>query len=67
MIYTCDFSRLNEDMANRHSDQLDGDELIFCLKQLIISFSPYLRDIASAEEAEEAIGHMEEVDPNFHR
>ncbi len=49
------------------SDVLEGEELVASLRQLVISFRPYIREAGSAEQAEEALLHMEEINENFHR
>ena len=49
------------------ADHLDGEELVASLKQLVISFCPYIKESGSVEQAEDSIVHMEENNENFHR
>ena len=49
------------------AELLEGEDLVKSLKQLVISFGPYIREAGSAEQAEELLLHMEESDENFHR
>ena len=42
-------------------------DLVTSLKQLVISFYPYIKEAESFEHVQDAILHMEELDPNFHR
>ena len=49
------------------AEKLEGEELVTSLKQLIISFSPYLKEAGTVEQAEETLLHLEENDENFHR
>ena len=61
---------LSRATGGRSSQGLGGDyeeQLVKCVKQLVIHCMPYLRDAGSAEGAEDAILHMEENDENFHR
>ncbi|KAK2192197.1 hypothetical protein NP493_37g10001 [Ridgeia piscesae] len=48
-------------------DHLAGEELVASLKQLVISFCPYIKESGSVEQAEDSIVHMEENNENFHR
>ncbi len=48
-------------------DGLEGEDLIFALKQIFRSFRPHIRKHGSAEKAEESIRRMEELDENFHK
>ena len=45
----------------------EGEELVCAIKQMLVSFRPYLRKHGSAEMAEDSIRRMEELDENFHR
>ena len=45
----------------------DVTDLTKSLKQLLTSFTPYIREAGSAEQTEQAILHLEESDENFHR
>ena len=49
------------------TDHLEGEELVASLKQLVISFCPYIKESGSVEQAEDSIVHMEENNENFHR
>ena len=46
---------------------MEGEDLIFALKQIFRSFRPHIRKHGSAEKAEESIRRMEELDENFHK
>ena len=48
-------------------EHLAGEELVASLKQLVISFCPYIKESGSVEQAEDSIVHMEENNENFHR
>ena len=49
------------------AEDLEGDILINGLKQLVVSFGPFIQDAGQYEQAEDNIIRMEEHDPNFHR
>ena len=49
------------------ADHLEGEELVASLKQLVISFCPYIKEAGSVEQAEDSIVRMEENNENFHR
>ena len=49
------------------ADVLGRDEMVLAIKQILLSFGPFLRKHGSAEMAEESLRRMEELDENFHR
>ncbi|KAK7505391.1 hypothetical protein BaRGS_00003553 [Batillaria attramentaria] len=46
---------------------LEGEDLLQNLRQLVLSFEPYIREAGGADQAEEILLHLEENDENFHK
>ncbi len=44
-----------------------GDELVSAIKQMLVSFRPFIRKHGSADQAEDSLRRMEELDGDFHR